>query len=122
MTEYRWGACPEEGCDKPVGVKKSGLCMMHYQRRRNGVRPDIPPGWRGGMEKYLRLKALVEAGASLNEIRRTMGTDYRVVKKWFPEREDWPVGGGGDAYTIRQVNQDLQRMDDYGTLGVKKTH
>lgn len=81
-----------------------------------------PPGWRGGEEKYLRLKALVDSGASLNEIRRTTGTDYRVVKKWFPEREEWPVGGGGDAYTIRQVNQDLQRMDKFGTLGVKSTH
>ena len=62
----------------------------------------------------------VDSGASLNEIRRTMGTDYRVVKKWFPGREEWPVGGGGDAYTIRQVNQDLQRMDDYGIMSTRR--
>ena len=79
-----------------------------------------PPGWRGGEEKYIRLKALVDSGASLNEIRRTMGTDYRVVKRWFPEREEWPAGGGGDAYTIRQVNQDLQRMDDYGNMSTSR--
>ena len=122
MTEYRWGACFEDGCEKPIAVKKAGVCSMHYERARTGADPRTPAGWRGGLEKYLRLKALVDSGASLNEIRRTMRTDYRVVKRWFPEREDWPVGGGGDAYTIRQVNQDLQRMDDYGNLSARRSH
>ena len=119
MTDYRWGSCSE--CDQPVAVRKAGLCSKHYQRGRQ-PRRQAPWGWRGGDDKYIRLKALVDSGASLNEIRRTMGTDYRVVKKWFPGREDWPVGGGGDAYTIRQVNQDLQRLDDYGNLSARRSH
>lgn len=48
--------------------------------------------------------------------------DSRTVKRWFPDRAKWPVGGGGDAWIVRQVNQDLQRLDDFGMLGVKKTH
>lgn len=119
MTDYRWGPCSE--CDQPVAVKKAGLCSKHYQRGRQ-PRRQAPWGWRGGDDRYLRVKALVEAGASLNEIQRTTGMDSRTVKRWFPDRAEWPVGGGGDAWIVRQVNQDLQRMDDYGNLSARRSH
>ena len=79
-----------------------------------------PSGWRGGETKYLRLKALVDSGASLNEIRRTVGTDYRTIRRWFPGYKGLSVGGGGEAQVIRQVNQDLQRLDKYGNMSSRR--
>lgn len=36
------------------------------------------------LSKYDCLESLVAEGCSFEEIRRTLGTDYRQVKRWFP--------------------------------------
>ena len=67
-----------------------------------------------------RMKALesaVRSGWSYNEIRRTLGIDYRTVKKYYPDYKPFPVGGGGDAAIIRRVNQDLREFERRGKIG-----
>ena len=58
-------------------------------------------------ERREQIQALMRAGASLNEIRRTTGADYRSVRRLDPNYRPFEVGGGGDAAVIRRVNQEL---------------
>lgn len=68
-------------------------------------------------ERWLALTAMVDAGASLNEIRRTLGVDHRTVKRWFPDYKPFEVGGGGDAAIIRETNRQLREFERRGKIG-----
>lgn len=96
-----------------LSVQDDGRTLKILPRR-------APAGWKGSEERWLRLEALVESGASLNEIRRTLGTDPRTVRKWFPDYRPFPVGGAGVAAEIRKVNQDLKRLDDTGRMTTRR--
>lgn len=61
-------------------------------------------------ERRSQIETLMRAGASLNEIKRTTGADYRTVRGIDPDYRPFEVGGGGDAAVIRRVNQDLQEF------------
>lgn len=61
-------------------------------------------------ERREQIQALMRAGASLNEIRRSTGADYRTVRSIDPDYKPFEVGGAGDAAVIRRVNQDLQEF------------
>lgn len=71
-------------------------------------------------EKWFALESAVQQGWSFNEIRRTLGIDHRTVKTWYHGYKPFPVGGGGEAQVIRQVNQDLQRIDDHGIMSTRR--
>lgn len=71
-------------------------------------------------ERRALIESLMASGASLNEIRRTTGADYRTVRRIDPGYKPFPVGGGGEAQIIRQVNQDLERLDKHGNLGTRR--
>lgn len=58
-------------------------------------------------ERREQIEALMRAGASLNEIRRTTGADYRTIRRIDPNYKPFEVGGAGDAAVIRRVNQEL---------------
>lgn len=73
-------------------------------------------------KRWFALEQAVEEKWSLNEIRRTLGIDYRTVKRWYPDYSAFPVGGGGEAQKIRQVNQDLQRLDKHGNISTRRQH
>ena len=104
------------------GLYKHGVdVVIQDEGRTLKIIPRLtPPGWQGSVESYQRLSRLVGSGASLSEIRKTMGTDPRTVRKWFPDYRVFPVGGGGEAEIIRQVNQDLKRIDSTGRI--KRRH
>lgn len=78
--------------------------------------PDRPEqsstGTRSG--RYRQLLPLVQSGASLNEIQRTIGMDYRTVRSFFPHYKPFEVGGAGRAADIRNANVALSRMDKHG--------
>jgi hypothetical protein len=71
-------------------------------------------------EKWKALQELVASGVSLTEIRRTLGIDYRSVRRHFPDYRPFRVGGGGEAQIIRQVNQDLRRIDNHGNMSTRR--
>lgn len=71
-------------------------------------------------EKWFALESAVEAGWSYNMIQRELKIDYRTVKTWYPNYKPFPVGGGGEAAVIRQVNQDLERIDKYGHISTRQ--
>lgn len=71
-------------------------------------------------KKWFALESAVQQGWSFNEIRRTLGIDHRTVKTWYRGYKPFPVGGGGQAQVIRQVNQDLQRIDDHGMMSTRR--
>lgn len=71
-------------------------------------------------EKWFALEEAVTQGWSFNEIRRTLGVDSRTVKTWYRDYKPFPQGGGGRAAEIRQVNQDLTRLDKFGNLGTRQ--
>lgn len=48
------------------------------------------------LERYDAIEKLVNEACSLSEIRRTLGSDARTVKRWFPNA-GWSVGGEGAA-------------------------
>jgi len=69
-----------------------------------------------GSERWEQLRALVEDGVSLNEIRRTMGVDHRTVKRHFPDYQPLPRGGGGVAAEIREANRKLREFERRGKI------
>jgi hypothetical protein len=71
-------------------------------------------------ERYDELQAFVEQGVSISEIMRTTGCDSRTIARWFPGYAPFPVGGGGEASIIRQVNQELRRIDKHGNLSTRR--
>lgn len=68
-------------------------------------------------ERREHIKALMRAGASLNEIRRVTGADPKTVRTIDPDYKPFEVGGAGDAAVIRRVNQDLQEFLRRGKIG-----
>lgn len=68
-------------------------------------------------ERREQIKALMRAGASLNEIQRVTGADYRTVRTIDPDYKPFEVGGSGDAAVIRQTNQQLQEFLRRGKIG-----
>lgn len=67
-----------------------------------------------------RLRAMVEDNVSFSEIIRTLKMDYYTIKRHFPDYKPFPVGGGGEAQVIRQANQELRRIDNYGNLSTRR--
>lgn len=67
-------------------------------------------------ERWQALQELVAAGVSLNEIRRTLGVDYRTVRRHFEGYKPFEVGGGGEASVIREVNRKLRELDRTGRV------
>ena len=58
-------SCTEpSGCDRPIKVKRLGLCGMHYQRLRLGIPMDLPPRLRvrGPPEERFLAKVNKESG------------------------------------------------------------
>lgn len=68
-------------------------------------------------ERMKALDALVTAGVSFNEIRRTLGVDHRTVKRHYPEYKPFEVGGGGEAAVIRETNRQLREFLRRGKIG-----
>lgn len=77
----------------------------------------MPPRITTDPERMKALDALVTAGASFNEIRRTLGVDHRTVKRHYPEYMPFEVGGGGDAAVIRETNRQLREFLRRGKIG-----
>jgi hypothetical protein len=48
------------------------------------------------LAQYDAIEKMVNQACSLSEIRRTLGSDARTVKRWFPNA-GWSVGGEGAA-------------------------
>lgn len=55
-------------------------------------------------ERMQQLRALVEDGASLREIKRTMGVGNQIVKRYFPEA-GWPVGAPKGTAGLRKLER-----------------
>lgn len=68
-------------------------------------------------ERMAALTAAVNAGLSYNEIRRTLGVDYRTIQRHFPEYKPFEAGGGGDAAIIRETNRQLREYLRRGKIG-----
>lgn len=68
-------------------------------------------------ERMAAMRAAVNSGLSLNEIQRSLGIDYRTVKKHFPDYKPFEVGGGGDAAVIRETNRQLTEFLRRGKIG-----
>jgi hypothetical protein len=65
-------------------------------------------------ERWKAFVELTSAGVSLNELRRTLGIDYRTVRRYKPDYRPFEVGGGGEASVIREVNRQLRELDRTG--------
>lgn len=68
-------------------------------------------------ERVAALTAAVNAGLSYNEIRRTLGVDYRTIQRHWPSYKPFEVGGGGDAAEIRETNRRLAEFLRRGKIG-----
>lgn len=72
------------------------------------------------LSKYDAIESLVEQGASHHEIMRTVGCDNRTITRWFPNYKPFEQGNTPESQAIRQVNQDLERLDKHGNLGTRR--
>lgn len=78
---------------------------MHRDRDRKGIDPAAPlqgsAGWR---LKRPQVEALIQDGASLQEIMRTTRVAYRTLRKHFPDYRGWGRGmpSGSSAHVYRQ--------------------
>lgn len=68
-------------------------------------------------ERREQIQSLMRAGASLNEIRRATGADYRTVRTLDPNYKPFDVGGAGDAAVIRETNRQLEEFIRRGKIG-----
>lgn len=95
--------------------------MDYYTLKKyfpNAGRPDLQGGVsldKASPEKYKEIGRMVAEGASLNEIRRTTGSDPRTIKKYFPNA-GWNHGGGGQAADAREANRKLGDLDGHGMV------
>lgn len=62
-------------------------------------------------ERWAQLQALVAAGVSLNEIRRTMGVDHRTVKRHFPDYKVFPQGWSPEGQEIARTTRALNSIE-----------
>jgi hypothetical protein len=67
-------------------------------------------------ERWEQLRKLVDAGVSLNEIRRTMGVDHRTLRRHFPDYAPFERGGSGEAAVIREVSRGLREFERRGKI------
>lgn len=67
-------------------------------------------------ERWKAFVELTNAGVSLNELRRTLGVDYRTVRRYLPDYRPFEVGGGGEASVVREVNRKLRELDRTGRV------
>lgn len=77
----------------------------------------MPPRITSSPERMAALTAAVNAGLSYNEIRRTLGVDYRTIQRHFKGYKPFEVGGGGDAAEIRETNRQLAEFLRRGKIG-----
>lgn len=77
----------------------------------------MPPRITSSPERMAALTAAVNAGLSYNEIRRTLGVDYRTIQRHWPSYKPFEVGGGGDAAIIRETNRQLAEFLRRGKIG-----
>lgn len=122
---------PPERLERLRGLVGEGATLTEI-RERIGVDPRTVkkhfPGYRpprrypprSSPERLEQLRGLVESNTSLMEIQRTMGMDHRTVRNHHPGYKPFPQGGGGDAAIIRQVNQDLKRIDNTGVMSTRR--
>lgn len=68
-------------------------------------------------ERWHQFTGMVCAGASRNEIRRTMGLDHRTIDMYLEDYDVHPVGGGGEAAVIRETNRRLREFERRGKIG-----
>lgn len=62
-------------------------------------------------ERWELLQQMVAEGCSLNEIRRTLGVDYRQVKRWFPDYV--PVKRGSEAHReLTQMGRKMRALEE----------
>lgn len=79
------------------------------------------PGQDERRSKYWQLLPYIQQGMSFSEIRKTTGSDYRTVRRWFPNYQPFAKGGSGEANEIRKANGVMRDMDNFGNvLGGKR--
>lgn len=54
------------------------------------------------LSKYDWLEKMVEDGASIQEIRRTLGVDPRTVRRWFPGYRVGMVGHSAESKVLAE--------------------
>lgn len=110
--------CGYGTCDRPR--ENGGLCWMHYNRKRQGKDMDAPK--QRVAYKSPLVQQLVEDGASLNEIYRTTGVDYRTIKRHYPQYKTWPVGSSEGQRAQAAFNYiDSRKLDiTQGLKGVPR--
>lgn len=61
-------------------------------------------------ERWELLQQMVEDRCSFNEIRRTIGIDYRQVKAWFPEYD--PIKQGSEEHReLTRIGRKMRELE-----------
>lgn len=74
------------------------------------------PNRPGLTSRYWEVLPLVQAGVSLNQIRQTLGMDYRTIRRMFPHYKPFEVGGSPRSTDIREANRVLRELDRTGRV------
>lgn len=62
-------------------------------------------------ERWALLQQMVAEGCSLNEMQRTLGVDYRQVKRWFPDYV--PVKRGSEAHReLTKMGKKMRALEE----------
>lgn len=96
--------------------RKSGRVSRDCRTCENQRQRDRRAG-KNTRQPRREVLALMEQGASLNEIRRSAGADYRTVRGIDSTYRPFEVGGGGDAAVIRETNRQLREFLRRGKIG-----
>lgn len=97
ILEWRKLNKPKRWIAREMGLPEAdvnAVLRVCGDTRRDGI----------SLEQYDRIQALVNEEASLNDICRTTGCDWRTAKKWFPSA-GWQTRGGKGASMMARANR-----------------
>lgn len=94
-------SCKEEGCEKPVHVKRERLCSMHYARLRRGYPKNPEWGRRHCSVEGCDRKYLASGLCQRHYHRKRNGQAENLPdrKSWKIEGTDWYLRP--DGYVVR---------------------
>ena len=75
-------SCAVDGCDRRAG-SRSGLCRLHYERRRNGTPDDLPYNGHPRRADYTDLMDLISHGVSHQDAAARVGVTAGAAARWM---------------------------------------
>lgn len=98
-------ACIEDGCERPVYVRSTGECSLHYNRRRRGS-TKTGEAWEWGRNRTCSVEGCEKEHLAKGLCQRHYHRNRNGQDQDLPERKSWRIGTSDwylrpDGYVVR---------------------